>query len=80
MDGKRFVTLSNGGLPSPDDLMQVMHPSGSSADYKIGDGHILTTVDGTPFELTVYSSGNKFIAARSNEFGYANYEVQTAEK
>ena len=26
-------------------------------------------------EVTVYKSGNKYLAARSNEFGYVNYEI-----
>jgi len=29
-----------------------------------------------PFAVTVYKVGDKYIAARSNEFGYANYEVE----
>ena len=33
-------------------------------------------IEGTPFEVTVYRLGDKFVAARSNEFGYANYEVE----
>ncbi|RFB96527.1 hypothetical protein B5K08_09160 [Rhizobium leguminosarum bv. trifolii] len=76
--GQRVITELNGGQPSVDDVLQIMHPStsGSSADYAIKDGHIITTIDGTPFELTVYTSGDKYVAARSNEFGYANYEVQ----
>jgi hypothetical protein len=28
-----------------------------------------------PIEVTVYKLSDKFIGARSNEFGYANYEV-----
>ncbi|OCP38673.1 DUF3604 domain-containing protein [Ensifer sp. LC163] len=77
--GQRVITQANDGPPKPDDLLQVMHPSlsGSAAAYEIKDGHIVTTIDGTPFELTVYSLGDKYIAARSNEFGYANYEVQS---
>jgi hypothetical protein len=31
---------------------------------------------GTPFEVALYKDGDKYVAARSNEFGYANYEVQ----
>ncbi len=31
---------------------------------------------GTPFEIMVYKVGDKYMAARSNEFGYANYEVE----
>ena len=26
--------------------------------------------------MTVYKLGDKYLAARSNEFGYANYEVE----
>jgi hypothetical protein len=29
-----------------------------------------------PFAVTVYKVDNKYIAARSNEFGYANYEIE----
>ncbi|MRG57806.1 DUF3604 domain-containing protein [Phyllobacterium sp. SYP-B3895] len=80
--GKRVITELNGGAPKPDDLLQVMHTSlsGSSAAYEIRDGHIVTTIDGTPFEVTVYKNGDKYVGARSNEFGYANYEVQSVER
>jgi hypothetical protein len=27
----------------------------------------------TPFEVTVYKAGEKYVVARSNEFGFANY-------
>ena len=30
----------------------------------------------TPFEITVYKLGDKYVAARSNEFGHANYDVE----
>ena len=36
----------------------------------------MTTIAGAPFEVTVYKVGDKYVAARSNEFGYANYEVE----
>ena len=29
--------------------------------------------------MTVYKLGDKYLAARSNEFGYANYEVEPAQ-
>lgn len=82
LDGQRIITELNGGLPKAGELLQVMHTSvsGSSASYEIKDGQIVTTIEGTPFELTVYRSGDKYIAARSNEFGYANYEVVGAER
>jgi hypothetical protein len=43
--------------------------------YSIRDGKLVTLVAGTPVELTVYKSGDRYLAARSNEFGYANYEL-----
>jgi hypothetical protein len=33
---------------------------------------------GTPVEIAVYKAGDKYVAARSNEFGYANYEIVPA--
>ena len=55
----------------------VMHTSGlGSAEYEIRDGRIITMIEGTPFEVTAYTLGDKIFAARSNEFGYANYEVE----
>ena len=49
---------------------------GSPAEYEIGGGRLVTTLDMTPFAVTVYKLGDKYVAARSNEFGYANYEVE----
>ena len=49
--------------------------AGISAPYKIQDSKIVTTVGNAPFEITVYKLGEKYFGARSNEFGYANYEI-----
>jgi hypothetical protein len=48
---------------------------GISTAYTIQNGKIVTTVADSPFEVTVYKVGDKHFAARSNEFGYANYEI-----
>ncbi len=77
LDGKRITTqrdsqLSQGGNPNK--------VSSSSAAYEIKNGHIVTTIDGTPFELTVYRSGDKYVAARNDEFGHVNYELVRAAK
>jgi hypothetical protein len=48
---------------------------GSPAQYEIRDGQVITTLEGTPFAVTVYKTGDNYMAARSNEFGYANYEI-----
>jgi Protein of unknown function (DUF3604) len=48
---------------------------GLSETYNIKNGKIVTELVGTPIEISVYKVGDKFMAARSNEFGYANYQI-----
>ena len=48
---------------------------GLTSPYYINNGKIVTEMVGTPFEITVYKLGDKYYGARSNEFGYANYEI-----
>jgi len=47
----------------------------NSSPYFINNGKIVTTLAGTPIEIAVYKVAGKYIGARSNEFGYANYEI-----
>ena len=49
--------------------------SETSRTYIIQNGKIVTELVGTPIEITVYKVGDKYVGARSNEFGYANYEI-----
>jgi Protein of unknown function (DUF3604) len=51
---------------------------GNSGPYYINNGKIVTALVGTPIEITVYKVGDKYFGARSNEFGYANYEITQA--
>ena len=75
--GRRMISSINDKLPDPEQMGDVMHPNSlGTADYEIRDGRIVTTIEGTPFEVIVYRLGDKLVAARSNEFGYANYEVE----
>ena len=48
---------------------------GDSRTYNISGGKIVTELVGTPIEIAVYKVGDKYLGARSNEFGYANYEI-----
>ena len=68
----------DGKLLPPTEVGDVLHSGelGSPAEYAIQDGQIITTLEGTPFAVTVYKTGDKYVAARSNEFGYANYEIE----
>jgi hypothetical protein len=53
---------------------------GESRTYNIAGGKIVTDFVGTPLEVRVYKLGDKYLGARSNEFGYANYELISAEQ
>jgi hypothetical protein len=54
---------------------------GASRTYDVVNGKIVTELVGTPIEIAVYKMGDKYLAARSDEFGYANYQIvpQVAE-
>ena len=77
-DGRRLITSFNGKQPAAGEVWDVEHSGalGSPAEYEISGGRIITTLEMTPFAVTVYKLGDKYMAARSNEFGYANYEVE----
>ena len=53
---------------------------GGTRSYFLRDGKIVTSLAGTPIEISVYKVGEKYYGARSNEFGYANYEITQAPK
>lgn len=80
-DGRRLITEIDGKQPEVGEMGDVWHSGelGSPSGYEIKDGRIVTTVSGTPFEVMVYKIGDKYMAARSNEFGYANYEVEVVK-
>ena len=48
---------------------------GASRTYNINNSKIVTELVGTPLEISVYKLSDKYLAARSNEFGYANYQI-----
>lgn len=48
---------------------------GNGRTYFIQNGKIVTPLVGTPIEVAVYKMGDKYFGVRSNEFGYANYEM-----
>jgi hypothetical protein len=53
---------------------------GNTQSYFISNGKIVTALVGTPIEIAVYKMGDKYYGARSNEFGYANYEIIQAQQ
>ncbi|HQR78338.1 MAG TPA: DUF3604 domain-containing protein, partial [Burkholderiaceae bacterium] len=48
---------------------------GQTTPYKIANGRVVTNLQEAPFSIAIYKLGDSYYAARSNEFGYANYEV-----
>jgi hypothetical protein len=80
--GRRLILSVDGKQPEPGEAFDVTGAGGlgSPAQYEISGGHITTTLGGTPFEVNVYKAGDKYWAARSNEFGYANYELQQVKE
>ena len=46
-----------------------------AARYEIATGRLSTSIGGGSFDLVVFKSGSKYVAARAGEFGYANYEI-----
>jgi hypothetical protein len=79
--GRRMIVSVDGKRPEPGDFFHPNHQMevGAPAPYEIKDGQLVTTLGNAPFAVTVYKVGDKYVAARSNEFGYANYEVERIE-
>jgi hypothetical protein len=48
---------------------------GTTAPYKTEGGKLVTYVSQDPYAYTIYKHGSAYYGARSNEFGYANYEI-----
>ena len=67
--GRSATTPSSFGNPVRDGYQ------GTTTPYKIENGKVVTTISQDPFAVTVYKLGDTYYGARSNEFGYANYEM-----
>jgi hypothetical protein len=48
---------------------------GTTVPYKVEGGKVITFVSQDPYTVTVYKLGDTYYGARSNEFGYVNYEM-----
>ncbi len=72
-DGRRMILAVDGKTPDPSVLDNPLH---SAAQYAIRGGRLMTVLNGTQFQVTIYKLGDKYVAARSYEFGHANYELE----
>ena len=75
-NGQRIVVAVDGKPPKPG----VDGGEIGGAKYGIANGLLSTTVGNDTFEMTVYKIGDRYIAARGSEFGYATYEVEAARQ
>jgi hypothetical protein len=75
--GQSIIYHVCNNVPQPSEVGDVAGRGylGTPSAYSIKNGKIVTSIAGTPFEVAVYKMGDKYIGARSNEFGYANYEM-----
>jgi hypothetical protein len=75
--GQRRVNFAGRGVVQPSEVGDPAASSylGLTSPYYINSGKVVTELVGTPIETTVYKLGDKYYGARSNEFGYANYEI-----
>ena len=77
VDGRRVIQARNG---TPSTVAQLGNPLSLGATYEIRpDGKLATSLDGKDFTVSLYKKGDKYFAARADEFGYANYEVMAAK-
>lgn len=70
-----FRVGKNAVLPSASGNVIRDGYQGTTIPYKIEGGKLITFVSQDPYAVTVYKLGNTYYGARSNEFGYANYEI-----
>ena len=77
-NGQRLVrNVTQGRMPEQSEIGAALENGllGLPTAYVIRNGRILTYFGNAPFEMAVYKAGDKLYAARSNEFGFANYEI-----
>ena len=76
-NGQALLLHTGRSTPMPSEmgnLAQIGY-QGIPGAYRIKDGHVGSDLGNTTFDLAVYKVGEKYLGARSNEFGYANYEI-----
>ena len=76
-DGQRLLLHVGRNTIMPSDFGNLAQAGyqGVESTYTIQNGRIGSVVGNAPFDVAVYKMGDKYVGARSNEFGYANYEI-----
>jgi Protein of unknown function (DUF3604) len=76
-EGQSNVWHVGAGATTPSSVGNALRSAyeGTTTPYKIENGKVVTTISQDPFAVTIYKLGDTYYGARSNEFGYANYEM-----
>jgi hypothetical protein len=76
-DGQSVVSHTGKDVTQPSEMGNVTRTGylGLTSPYTIKNGKVIVTISQEPNAITVYKLGSQYYAARSNEFGFANYEV-----
>ena len=79
-EGQTTVLRVGAGAVFPSAFGNVERDSyeGTTTAYRIEGGRLVIPVSQDPYSFTFYKVGDNYYAARSNEFGYANYEIVPA--
>ena len=70
-----FRIGTNASVPSGYGNVERDGYQGTTSPYEIEGGKLITYVSQDRYAFTFYKLGDTYYAARSNEFGYANYEI-----
>ncbi len=73
-----FRVGTNATMPSAFGSVEQDGYRGITSAYSIEGGKLVVLVSQEPYSFTFYKLGDTYYAARSNEFGYANYEIVPA--
>jgi hypothetical protein len=76
-EGQCVVFHIGGSADTPSGFGRVVENGyqGVTSPYRIADGRMVTMLSQDPYSVAVYKLGDVYYGARSNEFGYANYEI-----
>lgn len=82
-DGQMLIMNVDPRIPQPSEVGDIAQASylGQSTAYAIKDDKIATNFGNKEYDIAVYkvaggaAKADRYVAARSNEFGFANYEL-----
>lgn len=78
VNGRRMINEIDGNVPAGKlaGTMVATFGAGTVASYTIDNGQLITAVGEGELDIKVVKLGDEYYGARSDEFGFANYEVQ----